>query len=807
MNDNKIKEFAEATVNAIFQSTLAVFYVDVQHDWFNCVRCSNRLVLEMPNEGVFSTACNDLVNVLVPETYQAEWRMKLSCEYIRNHLNRETPEFSIKSLVSYHGIERWVHLSIIMIDMENCIPHHIVLAVRNITKEQIAQQHRSQLIDMLSTKLSKRDEDIVHKNKELFLQNQELTNLNLELLKSRDQLFELADSLQHSLFQNNMYREMLQMQQTGVVAYDCHSLDILYMNESALSLYEMKSHEYEGKKLHYLREKVTIIDNTPDVADMPILKHIGSTAVINCSILHQDGSLYYVAIASKNIILENGKNIVVDIVSDVTNSVLKNRNLENSYWSINTRLTSVTNALTHFADYIYHVDLTDGIILDNFTCSSSLKPLEYEKISIPCSYDYFIEQATNILGLEFTRYNGKEHIKWNSEMILSDFYAGNSHCEIEFWHKKNDTYHRLTGLIAVDPATTHVMMTAIGNDITTQRKQEYENQRLLKEAQKTAEETVSIIQKQQLELQVKHASLETAFGELMEFNSIVQGLQTIFDSCYYWDIENNSFTEIKSNYLTRQHFKTAASFTDSLDEYMHADVKAAYHTAFSDFTNKSNLKQRVKDKPYIVMEYESNSFGWIKCYIVPAQYNQNSEPTHYLYICKIIDEEKLLQNHLRKIAETDGLTGISNRTSGEKKISDYLDARQPGVFGILDCDDFKGINDHYGHSTGDKVLITVANSLQEALGRENVVLRLGGDEFSFYLVGCTSGAMLNAIITKFFAVLNAIHLPQLKDRRISVSVGAAIYDGRTITSFEELYKKADQHLYESKKVDGNYLTF
>ena len=240
--------------------------------------------------------------------------------------------------------------------------------------------------------------------------------------------------------------------------------------------------------------------------------------------------------------------------------------------------------------------------------------------------------------------------------------------------------------------------------------------------------------------------------------------------------------------------------------YIRSDAYPVYWRNLFDFSDLNTLAQRVKDKPYITIEYESKTMGWIRGYLVPAQYNQNSEPTHFLYVCEIIDEEKRMQNHLQKIAETDGLTGIDNRSSGERKISAYVQNRHPGAFGVLDCDDFKGINDNYGHGVGDKVLVTVANSLKEAFGSRNVVLRLGGDEFAFYLLNCTTTTMLTSMVSKFFTILDSICLPQMDGRKISVSVGAVIYKGKNGATFEKLYAEADQHLYESKKFTGNHLT-
>ena len=803
----KTKEFAEATVMALFRSAVAAFYVDVQHDWFRCVRWSSKIPMEFPADGLYSTAIATSITSMIPDSHRADLQLKISCEYIRNHVNKETPEFGIKVPVRVRSSERWLHFFVTLIDMECGMPHHVVLSARDITREHLAEQKRYELISQLRNETSQQDRAIEQQNRELFAQNQELSALNKELLESQDALFQLADDMQEYMFQNSMYQEMLKMQQAGIIAYKCDTLEILYMNDTAMELYEI-SHDsgYKGLTIEELRRRVVITDGTEPVRNMPILQNVGKTADLECSITHADGSVHHMAISSKNILLENGENIIIDVVSDVTARVLMNQQLETACYIATNERDSAQNVLMHFSDYIYHVDLTTGMLLDQFTCSSDLKPLQAASRDIPCNYDEFISNAIDLLGLEFISSNGKSGMNWTCRNLLKDFYFGISNCEAEFWHKSSDTYHRITGLIAVDPQTCHVIMTVIGNDITMQRKQEYEEQRLLKEAQSAAEQSAAMLEEKQAELESKHKELETAYGELVEFKSIVQGMQSIFDSCYYLDLTSDKFLEIKGNRAMRKVFTSGRSAREAMLAYIRSDAHPDYWRSLFEFSDLNTLTQRIKDKPYITIEYESRTMGWIRGYLVPAQYNQDSEPTHFLYVCEIIDEEKRMQNHLQKIAETDGLTGIDNRASGERKISAYIQNRHPGAFGVLDCDDFKGINDNYGHGIGDKVLITVANSLKEAFGSRNVVLRLGGDEFAFYLLNCTTTTMLTSMVSKFFTILDTVQIPQMKGRRISVSVGAAIYKGHSGACFHELYEAADQRLYESKRFSGNRLT-
>lgn len=810
MNDQTIKKFAEATVKAIFQSTAAAFYVDVKHDWYQCVRCSDTVKLPFKAEGIYSEALALFCQQSVPAAYQANYMLKTSCEFVRNNLNRDNAEFSIKIPVNFMGKQPWIRMSYTLIDMEDGIPHHVVLTLRNISRERWVEEKRQTILTELNKLEQEQDfqPTLQEEKQELVLQNRELSVLNRDLLESRDQLFALADNLQHYIAQNSIYREMLQMQQAGAVAIDSETLQILYMNDFAMELYEMPEDVYPTKTLRDMRSTVQLLDDTPAaVEDMPIVQGKENFCLINCSITHKDGRLFYLSVSSKRIVLEDGRGILIDIINDVTDSVLAKKELEKNYSTVNAKLLSVMDAFRDLSDSIYHVDLTTGMITENFVAPQAALPKEIAHMQVPCNYDEFIAYCRSDLGLEFLQFNGKKDIHWNCKYLIEEFYKGNTHFEIIFRNNTIGTYHRLTGLMSKDYSNQHIVLSVVGNDITLQRKQELENQRLLEEAQKRAEHTAKVLEQQQIELEEKHKYLEAAYTELMEYNSIVQGLQSVFDCCFYLDAENDAFSQIKGNWLMKKYFKVPDGLNASLAAYNAADVKPAYQKGFAEFTDISTLSSRLKDKPYLVLEYESQAFGWIKAYLLPARYNQQSQPTHYLYIAKVIDEEKTQQNHLLKLSQTDGLTGICNRITGEKRIAELLSANNPGTLGILDCDDFKGINDHCGHNAGDKVLITIASALSETLGRGNVVMRLGGDEFAFYLCGCKDKETLTASVNKFFSVLNAIQIPQLLRRKISVSVGACLYSGEAPVTFEELYTKADACLYTSKKFSGNHLSY
>ena len=165
------------------------------------------------------------------------------------------------------------------------------------------------------------------------------------------------------------------------------------------------------------------------------------------------------------------------------------------------------------------------------------------------------------------------------------------------------------------------------------------------------------------------------------------------------------------------------------------------------------------------------------------------------------------QKRLLYLSETDLMTGIHNRGSGESKIKALLAANTPGLFCLLDADKFKSVNDTFGHGVGDQVLIAIANCLKEAFRDSDIVMRLGGDEFAVFAKGVTEKETAISRIHQLFEEIERIDIPELGDYKITLSLGAAFHMPGDGLSFDTLYRNADSCTYESKKQEGNTYTF
>lgn len=168
-------------------------------------------------------------------------------------------------------------------------------------------------------------------------------------------------------------------------------------------------------------------------------------------------------------------------------------------------------------------------------------------------------------------------------------------------------------------------------------------------------------------------------------------------------------------------------------------------------------------------------------------------------------ERMAAKEQMLRMARYDGLTQLYNRSSGEKEMEKLLEKGQPGLFGILDCDRFKSVNDSFGHVVGDALLVAIANTLQK-YNPDGINMRLGGDEFAFFVTDPAQLKTFKDSVNNFFQEISNLQVPGIVDFLISVSVGAVFYNGEENVDFDSLYRKADMLLYKSKEYLGNKLT-
>jgi diguanylate cyclase (GGDEF)-like protein/PAS domain S-box-containing protein len=167
-----------------------------------------------------------------------------------------------------------------------------------------------------------------------------------------------------------------------------------------------------------------------------------------------------------------------------------------------------------------------------------------------------------------------------------------------------------------------------------------------------------------------------------------------------------------------------------------------------------------------------------------------------------ITERKQLEEKLEKLANFDSMTGSCNRRYGLDLLDQQLKLARRRKNSILlaytDIDNFKSINDLYGHEEGDKTLKEVVKLLKSTLREVDIICRMGGDEF---LLIFPDGSLKDLPILKERLSKNLIELNQTlkKPYQIGLSIGFSCYDPDQPESIDKLIRIADQKMYEEKK--------
>lgn len=163
----------------------------------------------------------------------------------------------------------------------------------------------------------------------------------------------------------------------------------------------------------------------------------------------------------------------------------------------------------------------------------------------------------------------------------------------------------------------------------------------------------------------------------------------------------------------------------------------------------------------------------------------------------------ITNRRLGLVARTDSLTSCLNRGAFTAKVDTQLSegGQTEGALLMIDADNFKLINDLFGHDAGDNALMIIARSIRGVLRAGDLVGRMGGEEFAVFLPGVDQHATEAVAERIRRAVSVAAFAPNERPHQLAVSIGGAVFAERT--SFTELFRIADQRLYGAKHAGRN----
>lgn len=179
-------------------------------------------------------------------------------------------------------------------------------------------------------------------------------------------------------------------------------------------------------------------------------------------------------------------------------------------------------------------------------------------------------------------------------------------------------------------------------------------------------------------------------------------------------------------------------------------------------------------------------------------FDEDGNPIRVVGLLRNIHSQKVEQQKLLAKAETDLMTGLLNKATTESRIKSHLRELNGNVYNVLmlvDIDDFKNINDTYGHLKGDEVIIDIANALKDIVSEYDLAGRLGGDEFCVYFshlldtqVACEKAELIANRLRELY--------PGTDGCKVTLSIGIAATNDQI--PYSVLLENADTALYQAK---------
>lgn len=286
-----------------------------------------------------------------------------------------------------------------------------------------------------------------------------------------------------------------------------------------------------------------------------------------------------------------------------------------------------------------------------------------------------------------------------------------------------------------------------------------------------------------------------------EHNLLLTLVNTVPDQIYFKDTESR-FIRINPSLARRYRIAKPEYAIGKSD----ADFYSAEHAAQ---TRKEELAiMQSGEAIYDQLHHETWSDGtesWNLSTKIPM-YNSEGKLVGLVGISHDITEHKQREATIWQQANFDSLTGLANRRRFADQFEDqighlYRTGRNLALL-MLDLDNFKDINDTFGHATGDQLLQAVAQRLRGAVRKTDLIARLGGDEFAIIVSDLSSKSAITPAVEKLMSVFEQPIVINNEQLNVSASIGVAIAPDDS-DSYEDLMRFADQAMYQAKHLGRN----
>lgn len=268
------------------------------------------------------------------------------------------------------------------------------------------------------------------------------------------------------------------------------------------------------------------------------------------------------------------------------------------------------------------------------------------------------------------------------------------------------------------------------------------------------------------------------------------------------------YSEADHLYRNIIHFADTILFEYTYQDgqlYLSTNAKGQLNlSAFKDFfdTYKDNAPQFGE-----VLSIETclgktgEPYHWCSCKLSTKWEEGTNTPVSLIGKLQDITSLKKREEQLLFQCLKDGLTGVYNKTAFELRVEEKLKGGRVGWLCMIDIDNFKVINDSFGHPAGDRMLEQVGRMLCHIFPEPDLVGRVGGDEFVVFTSTEDVGERAKSLLDMVESIV-----PE-EEGRISASIGIVSSSGKKKENYQELFFRADRAMYRAKESGKNQIAF
>ena len=305
-----------------------------------------------------------------------------------------------------------------------------------------------------------------------------------------------------------------------------------------------------------------------------------------------------------------------------------------------------------------------------------------------------------------------------------------------------------------------------------------------------------IVEEQKENQKRERALEEVRLKEEKEHAEVISALSTIYSTIFRANIITHEYEILTSVPLMGKVAAGKGVFDDVKDTVIESFMEPEFREPMREFLDLNTLADRFEKVNTVATDYKAPTGRWMQARFIVKSREENSRAVEVLYVARDITEEKVLKRQ----AEHDPMTGVLNRGAFDQILRAMEKDRRNFALILVDVDDFKSVNDTYGHAVGDVILKRVSKLLAEGFRSIDHVCRIGGDEFAVVMMDVT-GDLGYTIEDKIDEINHQLAAQDENVPAVSLSAGAAFTDRKN--PGESLFKDADRAMYYVKNHGRN----